>query len=355
MNAIRQSRTKAGTGALILSCTCPVVIDGTCLLILSRSELTAQKIGFGRMSGDVVSQASLSVESLPVASAELVPAFDIICQNMEESGLLCCMKAARVLALRHSTIQGYLKSYNSSSLVPSDSGISFTLHIDCESSSEQLIIHLPDYMIDVSLAQSPKTSVHISGARLFYNLSEDSQREVQDSKTRQNTAAAEIAMVSQAFELISETFLGKMEFRSYDEIPSRLATAVLELLEVPSLGIALQKVKLSIRLVDDPKGALRGQASRETKQSLTLGQSDVSPSSHALPKGKRGTEQSDIWIRDLTEKSKPLPLSDDVEAPKYLGSKKYLRMTGPTDSEDKTIKVRTRRDYILLYAPKWIL
>jgi hypothetical protein len=286
------------------------------------------------MSADVDSQLGLSIESLPITGAEFVQAFDKNCQDLEETGLVCCIKAARFLALQYNIVQGHLTPSRSYSV--SNRAGTFDLRINYARKSEQLVIHLPHYMKNVYLTDSRKTSVQILSPMLFYDLYEDPQQDIQDPNRSQNTAAGEISVLSRAFESISEIFLDNMKFQSYDEIPSRLAAAMLELLEVPSLGIALQTVKIDIKPVHDQEGMFRGRASRAIKQSPTLGRSDANlrPSSHALPRGIGDTTQSTISIGDVTEESRSLSHSQE-------------------DSHEELV-VRRLRKCDVLFCPEWI-
>ena len=358
MSVARRSRVKAGAEPLVLPCMCGGILDDICLLILSRSELTAQKIGFEQISGDVVSQQSHPADSPPISGAEAIQAFDTICQNLEETGLMCCIKAAQFLALRHSNANVYLTSDILSNSVSSGVGMFFRLDTDGKGNSEQMVIHLSSYTMGVHLAQSSKTSVHILGVSLVYKLSEDVQQDFEDSNKRQSTAAAEISILSQAFESISRTFLDKMVFQSYDEIPSRLAAAVLELLEVPAFGITLQSVRLSIKTVDDSERVFSGRASREINQAPTLGssQADVSRSRHATLDLSGRPNQSDQSIRDATEHSKIPPPSDDGEAHSDLRSLDDLHNLSPTHSNDNAIVLRKHRKLNVdqLVTPQWI-
>ncbi|HEX3642996.1 MAG TPA: hypothetical protein VHV10_17060, partial [Ktedonobacteraceae bacterium] len=49
-----------------------------------------------------------SIESPRITAAELVEEFDILCQNSDETGLGCCIKAINALDQRHEGIDGRL-------------------------------------------------------------------------------------------------------------------------------------------------------------------------------------------------------------------------------------------------------
>lgn len=264
------------------------------MLTMTRSAITKGKLGAEILKASVDASPETPHESPPITAAELAQEFDMLCRNSDQTGLGCCIKAVNALEQRHKDIHGRLAfiAVDPFSPTPRKAGEAvFCIRRKSPLGQHFIEIGHKGYPVKVRLSDSAETIVRVVDARLGFDLWQDSDPNLEDFGYARSTATDEVSVLSLAFDSILREVLNKMEFRSLEEAPYKLAEAVLEVLKVPSSGIMIKAVSLCIQPVGDAQTLFRAQASRATEPYSTGNVSDaaVLPSNNALAKCKEVT------------------------------------------------------------------
>ena len=240
------------------------------MLTIRRSYLTSEKLGASTLGMSITKTPEASPEAQSMISSDLIQDFDAICRSSHHIGLKCCMKAAQNLAQRYHDIQGMfvfpaMESWSAHDGNPP----SVRVHLNQAPGNAQVVIDLPKRAVKSSVLGMNDLGLLIENVSLYCELWPDDHQETHDANGTQRTVFEEITIIAQAFDSICENALGNTEYSSFEEIPPKLADVVLEVLNLPSLNIALQKVELSIRQVSNLHASFRGKALRSSRTRST--------------------------------------------------------------------------------------
>ena len=172
----------------------------------------------------------------------------------------------------------------------------------------QLYLRIPTYVTKVRVLDLEESAVQITDGEVWFRLADPGCTDDRMSRSTQDTAIAEASLIVDGFLSICRNALEKMEFTSLDEVPLKLAEIVLEVLDLPALNITLQKVKLRIRPVSDPRALYRGEASREQESHLNANQAQTklvstdSASHSGNEQNSLSSHLKDVALHDLGSK-----------------------------------------------------
>ena len=330
------------------------------MLTTIRSEVTKEKLGVEILKASVDIAPGRSIESPPITATELVQEFDILCRNSDETGLGCFIKAVNAIKQKHEDIHGRLSFNvtNSSSQTPRKIGEAF-FHTSRKAEIGQHFIDISGGRgpVKVRLSDSSKTMVRIVDARLGFDLSQDSDQDFQGSSGARSTAANEASVLLFAFDSICEQVLERMEFRSLDEAPYKLAEAVLEILKIPSSAIVLTAVSLAIHPVHDAQTLFRAQASWEIEPNSSgnaLNATDLR-SNHTLGRGDKDTIRTRSTTCETSHQTRrPTPISHANVAQSIPTKRAAADISTRKSMFPGLSMVKRQEGTTVLFNPQWI-
>lgn len=229
----------------------------------SRSHSTSEKLGFDKVNAIVnVVPGQLH----PKNASDIVQEFDNVCRTLHETGLKSVLTAANLLARSNRDTSGVLNfnfgQHQAANLPP---GGSVNIEWNKEPGQARMSVRVPKSSMKARVLGSDTVDFHTPDTTLQYELPEHVNEQTGTSEANGETAMDEVSTIIQACYSICENVADRAVFTSLDEVPVRLAEAVLEVLDFPPLGVTLQKVRVSVRSVDNPSALHRGEASQTAR------------------------------------------------------------------------------------------
>ena len=202
--------------------------------------------------------------------------------------------------------------------------IHMSLELNKVAGISKLHLILPTCDLKVRVLGLEDTDVQTEGS-LSFILANPVHMEDQRPRSKQQTAFAEALLVVDGLQSICQDAAEKMEFSSLEEVPSKLAETVLEVLDLPSLNITLQEVQLNIRPVSDLRAMYRGIASREVRSNLGANQAQTKPgSTDSILRGSNEATGLPVNVKDALHQTSgceaPLAFKRTQDCPHMLYS-----------------------------------